>query len=82
MDLAPDGKGALVVTWNKVYFFPRHGDEAWERAFAREPKAIPLPQRRNGESGCFTADGKAIIVGSEGWRSNLWLVSLPNTKTN
>jgi hypothetical protein len=82
MDLAPDGRGALVVTYEGAYFFARHHDETWEKAFARKPKAIPLPQRRSGESGCFTADGKAIIVGSEGWRLTLWLVSFPNTQKN
>lgn len=82
MDVAPDGSIALVLTYRHTYLFPRRKGEPWEKAFARLPQLVSLPKRRQGESGCFSADGRAIIVGSEGRPAPLWRLSIDTTPSN
>jgi hypothetical protein len=76
MDLSPNRKHALVVTYKHAYLFTKEGDQEWHQVFAATPQVIKLPERKQGESGCFTSDGQGIVVGSEGKASPLWLVRL------
>ena len=72
LDLSPDGRSAVVLTYKHAYLFERGQDESWSAAFSAVPKMIPLPlpQEDAGlsqrEAICFTTDGKALYVTSEG----------------
>ncbi len=46
-------------------------------AFDQLDETVPLPLQRQGESLTWTLDGSAILVGSEGGRSAVWRVPVP-----
>ena len=65
MDFAPDGSGAVVLTYGDTLYFPRQAGESWAAALARPPVVLDghgLPQA---EAVAFTADGRGILVCSE-----------------
>lgn len=74
-DIAPDSSRAIGVTYGHAYEFSRRPDETWSEAFARKPKEVPLPPRKQGEGICYGADGKTIFTTSEGFQSPLIQVS-------
>lgn len=65
-DISPDSKRAIGVTYADAYEFHRQPNESWKDAFARKPRQISLPARKQGESICYGADGKTIYTSSEG----------------
>lgn len=65
MDLSPDGRRAIVVNYGAAYEYVRKGKEKWKAAFARLPRGIPVPPRRQGESIAYGADGKSLFLTSE-----------------
>jgi hypothetical protein len=65
MDISPDGLRAIIVTYLDAYEFTRQEDENWKTAFARPPRRISMPLRRQGESICFGQDGKSLFLTSE-----------------
>lgn len=65
MDFAPDGSGAVVLTYGDTLYFARAAGESWATALARPPVVLGghgLPQA---EATAFTADGRGILVCSE-----------------
>lgn len=66
MSLSADGSMLAVVTYAKLFVFPRHGDEPWSAVFAREPVALHAHHLRQAESIAFSRDGKQLRVTSEG----------------
>jgi hypothetical protein len=72
MDISPDGRRAVVLTDTAGFEFTRGADEGWPAAFGRDPCLVPTPPRKNGESICYGADGKALYLTSEGDREPLW----------
>ena len=80
MDISMDGENALVVTYTYAYLFSRKAGQTWLEALTRPPARIPLPRRRQGESGCFTPDGSSFIIGSEKRPSPLWRIWLNGRK--
>lgn len=65
MDISPDGRRAIVLTYLAAYEFPRDEGETWAHAFAREPNLQLMPLRRQGESICYGLDGKTLYLTSE-----------------
>lgn len=65
MDLSPDGRRAVIVNYAAAYEYVRKGDEKWKAAFARLPRSIPVPPRRQGESIAYGADGRSLYLTSE-----------------
>jgi len=72
MDIAPDGRRAVLLSYGPAYEYTRGPDETWTQAFARTPRTLPLPTRGQGESICYGPDGRALYFGSEGRGSPLW----------
>jgi hypothetical protein len=66
MDISPDGLRAVVLTYAHAFEYTRKPDEKWADAFARKPRPIKMPPRRQGESVCYGPDGKTIYLTSEG----------------
>jgi hypothetical protein len=72
LDFSPDGLHAIVLTYKHAYLYHLNGFVSWGSAFKARPItiALPLPQDqsdlRQRESICFTSDGSAFIVSSEG----------------
>jgi hypothetical protein len=65
MDVSPDGRRAIVLTYGNAFEYVRAEKDDWVRAFARPPREIELPYRVQGESICYGPDGKTLYAGSE-----------------
>ncbi|MCO5165683.1 MAG: hypothetical protein M9894_04855 [Planctomycetes bacterium] len=65
MDVSPDGRLAVVLTYGDAYAFPRRDGEGWEQALGRAPIVVKLPPRRQGEALCFGHDGRSLWLTSE-----------------
>ncbi len=65
MDFSADGLRAIVVTRGDAFEFARSPEETWADAFARKPRRVPLPHRKQGESICYGPDGATVYLTSE-----------------
>ena len=65
MDMSPDGRRAVVLTYVLAHEYYREGDRTWAEAFSRPPRMILIPARRQGESICYGSDGKTLYLTSE-----------------
>lgn len=65
MDISPDGLRAVIGTYGDAYLYTRTADESWDAAFARKPLVVRLPERIQGESIAFGADGRSLYLTSE-----------------
>ena len=65
MDVSPDGLRAIVLTYGNAFEFTRAPDEKWSAAFARAPRTLVMPPRRQGEGICYGPDGKTLYLTSE-----------------
>ncbi len=65
MDISPDGRRAVVLTYGDAYEYTRGAKETWVEAFARQPRSLPMPPRAQGESICYGPDGKSLYLTSE-----------------
>jgi hypothetical protein len=65
MDVSPDGRRAVVLTYGNAYEYTRRAKEDWAAAFARRPCEIVLPPRMQGEAICYGPDGKTLYLTSE-----------------
>jgi hypothetical protein len=80
MDISPDGRRAVVLTYGDAYEFNRANGETWAQSFSHEPRIIKGPQRKQGEAICYGLDGKALYFTSEGLSQPLW--ELPATEND
>ncbi len=74
MDISPDGRRALVLTYLHGFEYARAPDETWAQAFARPPRLVRMPPRPQGESLCYGPDGVTLYLTSEGSPMPLWRV--------
>jgi len=65
MDVSPDGRRAVVLTYRDAYEYIRGANESWKDTFSRQPRKIVAPERVQGESICYGADGKTLYMTSE-----------------
>jgi hypothetical protein len=77
MDISPDGLRAMILTYEDAFEFIRTNGETWAQAFAREPRTIRMPPRKQGESICYGVDGKTLYLTSEGESQPLWEIPIP-----
>ena len=66
LDFAPDGSGAVVSTLRESYYFPRKPGQSWLDTLNSEPQPLNAPRLRQAEAIAFSANGKEILLGSEG----------------
>ncbi len=65
MDISPDGRRAVILTYGDAYEYQREKGESWEHALARPARKIVMPERIQGESICYGSDGKTLYLTSE-----------------
>lgn len=65
-DISADGRYVVLCTYGDAYEFQRTDAEEWSSALQRQPKLIKLPWRKQGEAVCYSADGKCLLISSEG----------------
>lgn len=74
LDVSPDGRRAIVLTYADGYEYRRRDNESWADAFNREPQVITMPLRKQGESVCYGADSRTLFLTSERTPTPLWIV--------
>ncbi len=77
MDISRDGRYAVMLTKdNTALEYRREPGETWPRAFARAPRTLPLPEADQAEAICYSPDGDALFVTSEGLPCPLWRIEI------
>lgn len=71
------GRGALVVTPADSYYFPRQPGDSWLATLNRTPIPLGPPQMPQLEAGTLSAEGRSVLLGSEGYPTPLWRQALP-----
>ncbi len=61
-----DGRMAAVLTYGRVFLFPRGEGQSWGEAFAAKPQRLPRHGLAQAEGICFSKDGRSLLVVSEG----------------
>lgn len=74
MDISPDSSRAVVLTYGNAMEFTRGESETWRDAFARSPRQIAMPARRQGEAICYGPDGRSFFLTCEARQCPLWEV--------
>jgi len=74
LDVSPDGRRAVVLTYGHAYEFCRGEGEDWRAAFSRPGRWLPMPRRQQGESICYGPDGRTLYLTSEQLPTPLWEV--------
>lgn len=77
MDIAADGRSALVLTYTHAYYFSVKPFAAGKSLFETKPQIFALPYLEQAEAICFDRDGKNGFVTSEGSRTPLFKIGLP-----
>lgn len=74
-----DGARAAVVTLSNAFVYRRQAGVSWAQALQQPVATLPLPTRAlaNVEAVAFSADGRELIVGSEGRPARLLRIALP-----
>lgn len=49
MDLSPDGRTLVILTYQHAYYYRRNANQTWADTFLKKPGIIPLPQPNTGE---------------------------------
>lgn len=65
MDIAPDGRRAVVLTYANALEYTRTQDGTWAQAFAAKPRVLQVPRGPQSEAICYGADGKTLFLTSE-----------------
>lgn len=77
LDIARDGRFAVVTTYRDAWLYRRAPGQDWRAAFAAKPERIALPPLRQGEAGAIDADGESLFVSGEDRHPPLVRVPLP-----
>jgi sugar lactone lactonase YvrE len=72
MDISPDGRRCIILTYVMAYEYQRDADETWEAAFGRPPSSIRVPPLPKGEAVCYGQDGTTLFITSERLPTPLW----------
>ena len=65
MDLSPDARSAVVLTYDSAYLFFRGQNQDWADAFDKQPLPLQFSKLRQQEAACFGFYGKSVYVTSE-----------------
>jgi hypothetical protein len=79
LDISPDGRTLAAVTMWDGWICQRKSDQSWDDALHQTISRIAMPQRRQGEAVCFTADGRYLLLSSEHRKQPLWRLDLSST---
>ena len=72
LDLSPDGRKLVVLTYQHAYLFSRMTGDSWVSAVGERPALIRLPPPHDGrllrqrEAICFSPGGTSLLITSEG----------------
>ncbi|OED43056.1 hypothetical protein AB833_04525 [Chromatiales bacterium (ex Bugula neritina AB1)] len=75
MDISPDETLAVVANYRHVYLYYRNETQSWPQALAAAPRIITSHRMAQSESVAFSADGRSVVVGSEGRHAPILVVT-------
>jgi hypothetical protein len=77
MDISRDGRYAVLLTHKDTALeYRREAGESWPLAFSRKPRTLPLPEAVQAEAICYSPDGDALFMTSEGSPCPLWRIEI------
>jgi hypothetical protein len=74
MDVSQDGHRLIVVNYLNGFEYERLGEEPWSQVIGKDPLAVKLPVRRQGEAVCYGFNSESLFLTSEGKKSPFWKV--------
>ena len=74
-DMSRDSTRFVVQTYTVAYEYLRTEGQSWADAFKKAPRRLSMPRRRQGESVCYSTDGKSLYLTSEKLPAPLWEVT-------
>jgi hypothetical protein len=77
IDLSPDGRRLVVLTYRQAYLYDRGANEGWGRAVRRPPRGLVLPWLAQAEAIAFDREATTIWVSSERLPAPLLRLTLP-----
>ena len=82
MDLSSDGRRLAIINMLGGVLLTRNDPkkDSWADASISGLTTLKLPNRKQGESVCFTADGNSLLLNSEGAMQPLWQIDLVPAK--
>lgn len=72
MDIAPDGRQMVLLTYFEALQYERTRGGLWVDALKRPPLRIGMPPRLQGETICFDRDGETLYANSEFPHQPVW----------
>ena len=72
MDISPDGRVLVAVTMSNGWICHRLETQSWKQALSSNLHRFTLPPRKQGETVCFSRDGRFLFLNSEHKRQPLW----------
>lgn len=79
-DISPDGKRLIIRTYTRAYEWKIPERNDWKSLWKTKPRALDLPESKQGESICFSADGTKYFLTSEGVPTPLFCLAASNLK--
>lgn len=76
-DISPDGSRLVIRTYLTGYAWKIAPGQSVPDALKGKPKEFSLPLTRQGESLCFSLDGKSLLMTSEGVHTPLYEMPVP-----
>jgi hypothetical protein len=77
LDVSRDGATAVLITQRRAYVYRRGPEQGWPEAFATPAAVLELPPLRQAEAVAISADGRELVIGSEGRPGRLARIALP-----
>ncbi|WED23015.1 hypothetical protein L3Q72_06370 [Vibrio sp. JC009] len=65
MDISPDGKRLMVLTYSAAYLYSNENQSSWLDVFSTKPEIIEFPQLEQAEAAGFGANGESIYITTE-----------------
>jgi hypothetical protein len=65
LDISPDGRNAVLLTYFDATEFRRSPGEDWSKALSRRGRRLRVPPRIQGESVCYDRQGSCLWLTSE-----------------
>jgi hypothetical protein len=73
-DISPDGRRVVITNYLAAYELALEaGSRSFDDIWRRPLTSISVPSRPQGEAICYSADGKSVVLTSEGGRSPIWI---------
>ncbi|MDH3551054.1 MAG: endonuclease/exonuclease/phosphatase family protein [Gammaproteobacteria bacterium] len=77
MDISPNGRSLVVLTYGGVFLYQRTADESWANALQRKPQVLGTTRNRQAEAVAFNDAGDAIYITLEQRNAPLIRATLP-----